>query len=590
MVVTSERVCEWDALPNPQFNFWTIGNVSEVVPGIVRPFTATFYHQVEHRSTKAVAEGIDALDLVPSYPPPTANFLNVFAGRYALNLAWANAVIATWQVAGPSGLMDQFITSTDGTDIKAEAIADTARAQRTLRKVRRVWGQLERSVARDRERVKRLRATERARDFSRMSERGLWRQILALRQQQVVPFTRHLYVSGAAGDHTDRLNKLLDEAIPGHDPGLVIALTSALRNVESARPAKGAWDVAKLVARRGPLADDVRRMTPNAIAAALKEPKDAGWRAFARAFDEFIAEFGFRGQREVDPSAADWEEEPAFALSTIKAYLDAPKQRDPHRLEEQSARAREAIEAQVAPLIPRHRRTEYRELLAGAQKFTRMRESTKANWVRTVRTLRPPLRELGRRLVARGLLADTDDIFWLTVDEVEQAVRGDLIADTARAAVARRRDEAAVLEQTELPEVFTVPIRPAAKVLIERSSATLQGMPVSAGTASGPARVVLSAEAAQEAELQPGEVLVAPYTDAPWTPLFVPAAGVVVETGGVLSHAATVAREFGIPAVVAVKGATTLIKTGQQVTVDGTTGVVTIPNPPAPFPRREGGA
>ncbi|MGE3600793.1 MAG: hypothetical protein AB7N70_35165, partial [Dehalococcoidia bacterium] len=166
MVVTSERVCEWDALPNPQFNFWTIGNVSEVVPGIVRPFTATFYHQVEHRSTKAVAEGIDALDLVPSYPPPTANFLNVFAGRYALNLAWANAVIATWQVAGPSGLMDQFITSTDGTDIKAEAIADTARAQRTLRKVRRVWGQLERSVARDRERVKRLRATERARDFS----------------------------------------------------------------------------------------------------------------------------------------------------------------------------------------------------------------------------------------------------------------------------------------------------------------------------------------------------------------------------------------------------------------------------------------
>jgi pyruvate,water dikinase len=576
MVVTDERVCEWDALPNPQFNFWTIGNVSEVVPGVVRPFTATFYHQIEHRATRAVAEGVDALDLVPSYPPPTANFLNVFAGRFALNLAWANAIIATWQVGGPSGLMDQFITSTDGTNIKAEAIADTERARRTWRKVRRVWGQLPRLVALDRERVERIRTEERARDLSRMSERGLWRHILALRQKQVVPFTRHLYVSGAAGDHTDRLNKLLDQAIPGHDPGLVIGLTSALRDVESARPAKGAWDVAKLVARRDALADEVRRMSPAAIAAALKEPTDAGWRAFARAFGAFIAEFGFRGQREVDPSAADWEEEPAFALSTIKAYLDAPKQKDPHRLEEQSARAREAIEAQVAPLIPRHLRAEYRELLDGAQKFTRMRESTKANWVRIVRTLRPPLRELGRRFAARGLIAQPDDIFWLTADEVDLAVHGGLVAGSARTAVVRRRDAAAALEQTELPEVFTVPVRPEAKAPVEAAGASLQGMPVSAGRASGPARVVLSAEAAAETDLHPGEVVVAPFTDAPWTPLFVPAAAVVVETGGILSHAATVAREFGIPAVVAVKGATQLIKTGQQVTVDGTTGVVTM--------------
>ena len=101
-------------------------------------------------------------------------------------------------------------------------------------------------------------------------------------------------------------------------------------------------------------------------------------------------------------------------------------------------------------------------------------------------------------------------------------------------------------------------------------------MAVSAGKASGPARVLLSAEAALEVELEPGEVLVAPFTDAPWTPLFVPAAAVVVETGGILSHAATVAREFGIPAVVAVKGATRLIRTGQMVTVDGATGTVTI--------------
>src|SRR5262249_4716708 len=153
-------------LPNPLFNFWTIGNVSEVVPGVVRPFTATFYHEMEHLSTRAVSEGIDALDLVPSYPPPTANFLNVFAGRYALNLAWANALIALWQVSGASGLMDQFITSTDGTDIKAAAAGDTERALRTWRKIRRIWGTLGRSVALDRERIASLRASERGHDFS----------------------------------------------------------------------------------------------------------------------------------------------------------------------------------------------------------------------------------------------------------------------------------------------------------------------------------------------------------------------------------------------------------------------------------------
>ena len=575
MTTATERVCEWDALPNPQFNFWTIGNVSEVVPGVVRPFTATFYHQMEYESTRATSDWVGVLDLVPSYPPPTANFLNVFAGRYALNLAWANAIIATWQVSGPSGLMDQYITSTEGADIKAQAIADTERAQRVWRTVRRIWGRLEGMVARDRERIEALRAQERERDCFVLSERQLWRHALRLRRQQAMPFMRHLVVSGAAGDHTDRLNKFLDRALPGHDPALVIALTSALRNVESAAPAKGAWDVAKFVAERKELADEVHRLAPHEIAERLRDPRGADWQAFAEKFQEFIAAHGFRGQREVDPSAADWEEERAFALSVIKSYLDAPEAKNPHLLEEQTARAREAIEAQIGPAIPRSMRAEYRELLSGAQKFTRMRESTKANWVRLTRTLRPPLRELGRRFAGRGLIAEPDDLFWLLESEVAAAVRGERDAETAHAAVARRKAEAARLAETELPEVFTVPVTPTPKTAPAAGN-VLQGMPVSAGQASGPARVVLSAEAAMETDLEPGEVLVAPFTDAPWTPLFVPAAAVVVETGGILSHAATVAREFGIPAVVAVKGATQLITTGQTVTVDGMTGTVTV--------------
>ena len=101
-------------------------------------------------------------------------------------------------------------------------------------------------------------------------------------------------------------------------------------------------------------------------------------------------------------------------------------------------------------------------------------------------------------------------------------------------------------------------------------------MSVGDGPVTGTARIIPSAEAGLARDIEPGEILVAPFTDAPWTPLFVVAGAVVVETGGVLSHAATVAREFNIPAVVMVKDATTLIADGDTVTVDGAAGTVTV--------------
>ena len=115
------------------------------------------------------------------------------------------------------------------------------------------------------------------------------------------------------------------------------------------------------------------------------------------------------------------------------------------------------------------------------------------------------------------------------------------------------------------------------------AEASYEGQGISPGTARGPARVVQSVEEALEVDLKPGEILVAPFTDAPWTPLFIPAAGVVVETGGVLSHAATVAREYGIPAVSNVRGAASgLIVNGAIVSLDGVSGEVTVSPPEAP--------
>lgn len=575
MAAESAPICEWDASPNPLFNLWTIGNSSEVVPGISTPFISSTGQYFEYESARMVVDQLGIGDLIPLVEPPRGNWAAVFGGRWALNLAFLGAVIGTWQLGGPSGIMEQFITSTDGHDISAQASGDPERARTVWRRVRRIRGQLPLAVQRDRARVDALRARERGRDLSAMSLPQLWRLILRLRKVCASLLARHLHVSVAAGDYTDRLNKFLDAALPGHDPALVVALTSALRNVESAAPAKGAWDVARVVARRRPLVEQVLALTPAEIAARLRYPVGPQWKAFAAAFDGFIAQFGFRGMGEVDPAFADWEEEPAFALSSIRVLIDAPAEKNPYSLEERAAAAREAVEARVSAALPRAHHAEYRELLAGAQTFTRLRESSKANWVRGDRTLRRPLLAMGRRLVDGGVLGTEEDIFWLLESDVAAAVRGDLAREQARLAVPRRKAEAARLSDLDLPEVFELPVEPLQRAM-PAAAAVLQGMPVSAGRAVGPARVVLTTESAREVELKVGEVLIAPFTDAPWTPLFIAAAAVVVETGGMLSHAATVAREFGIPAVVAVKGATKLIRDGQLVTVDGMTGSVTI--------------
>ena len=168
-------------------------------------------------------------------------------------------------------------------------------------------------------------------------------------------------------------------------------------------------------------------------------------------------------------------------------------------------------------------------------------------------------------------------MWFLRLTELREAAEGKLNGDAAKASVASRQEEFALMEQHELPVMFDWPVELIPKVASEAvSTASYEGLGISPGQASGKARVIESAEAATSAMLEPGEILIAPVTDAAWTPLFIPAAGVVVETGGILSHAATVAREFGIPAVAQIRGVTSLIPDGATVTIDGSTGTVTV--------------
>jgi pyruvate,water dikinase len=215
-------------------------------------------------------------------------------------------------------------------------------------------------------------------------------------------------------------------------------------------------------------------------------------------------------------------------------------------------------------------REAFLKLLRVARRFMPLREDTHFVMTAPLPVLRRTLLELGRRLVTVGALDAAEDVFHLRFDELERAgqtwpPRPELVSDL-RAAGARRAALRASLADTPLLGDGFLP------AFAPPKDALVAGSPGSPGVAEGPVRVVR--DAAAFGTLQPGEVLVAPYTNPSWTPLFRRAAAVVVDVGSAVSHAAIVAREYGIPAVMGTGNATQTLRDGQRVRVDGSQGLV----------------
>ncbi len=571
------RVCSWDSDSHPTLNLWTTGNVEEVIPGVPTPLVASMFQWADYLTTKGMVEGYGVDDLIPPLLPPVSNWIGIFAGRGALNLGWFGAIFATFQVGEGSGALEQYFSS-DKENLQTGASADTVRAAATRRLLTRyVWPAAPVAINRWHKRVTTLKAEQEAMDLPALSDAALYRYWRKLWDTSGIILTRHLFIAAAAGEMLADTGKFLEAELgDDYDPNSGAALTTGLGEIESARPGFELWRIGRFVASRPALAGALAGMDAHRIAAALAKPADADWRAFAKRVDAFIAEFGFRGQSEADPTVPTWDEDRTFVLSVIKTNAGAGKEQDPIKRAKKGEAAREALEAQINAHLPRGARAQFRHLAGRAQHFARSREQSKAAWVRSGRLVRPPLLEMARRCASRGLVADPGDFPYLLLGEVEAIFAGKAASDY-RAVVAARKAERERMMTLVPPEVYTAPpeVAPIAAPLTAAGK-TLKGAGVSVGVASGRARVIRSAAAAEEADLVAGEVLVAPFTDAAWTPLFMSAAAVVVETGGMLSHAATVAREYGIPAVVAVRSATSLIKDGQMVTVDGTAGVVVI--------------
>ncbi len=291
---------------------------------------------------------------------------------------------------------------------------------------------------------------------------------------------------------------------------------------------------------------------------------------------EFLYHYGHRGVAEIDLGLPRWREDPMHILGVLANYLQL---KDPALAPDvQFRRGAQEAEAMVVELTERaSRRGFLRGKLAGfflsrARALAGLREMPKFCLILLLAYMREVLQSVGKELAEAGRLESGEDIFFITLQEAHAALAGEDMREIVRE---RRAGYEHELQRRHVPRVLlsdgTEPT-PAVTDGAE-SQGMLRGTPASPGSVTGRARVILDPTGAY---LEPGEILVAPSTDPGWTPLFLTAGGLVMEMGGAISHGAVVAREYGIPAVVGVAGATERITTGQQITVDGAAGKVII--------------
>lgn len=200
-----------------------------------------------------------------------------------------------------------------------------------------------------------------------------------------------------------------------------------------------------------------------------------------------------------------------------------------------------------------------------------LREHPKYMIVQNLDIVKQAILQEADRLVQTGILEHPEDVFWLSLHEIKEMIEiqrfdGDIVDERKEK---YQRDKKLIPPRAFTSEGEIIFVIPGA----DAPPGALVGSPVSSGTVEGRARVILKLEGAQ---MEKGDILVAPYTDPAWTMLFPLASGLVTEVGGLMTHGAVVAREYGIPAVVGVDNATRKIIDGQQIRVDGTHGFVEI--------------
>ncbi|HEY5662914.1 MAG TPA: PEP-utilizing enzyme [Ilumatobacter sp.] len=372
-----------------------------------------------------------------------------------------------------------------------------------------------------------------------------------------------------------------DAAAAAGEPGLVTHLLGTAGDVRSARYSRELYAIAKHV-RATPAVDAAFDGGVHGLNERLASLDEAG--EFRGMFAAFIAEHGHRGPNDWEYSGRTWDNTPELALMAIDRMRVAEGDLDRvHDAAAEQAR-REAAIAKVRPHLKLLDRLNFDKAVVAAPIWAQAREATRDRAVRFTMPVKQVYRELVRRAAERGgnpdpvavaLLSPTTELAGYLADPASMSgVLSERLALHARFSAVTPRFF--IASQAEVPSIEELEAEQAARTANAAAvpGDVLTGKAGCSGVARGRVRVVL--DPMEAGELREGEILVAPITDPAWTPLFMPAAAVVVNVGALMSHAVIVSRELEIPCVVSVDDATHRLTDGMLVEVDGTAGTVTV--------------
>ena len=295
------------------------------------------------------------------------------------------------------------------------------------------------------------------------------------------------------------------------------------------------------------------------------------------AIDAYLNKYGMRCAGEIDITKTRWSEKPAtlvpLILNNIKNFEpDAGNRKFEQGRQEALKKEKELLD-RLAPLPDGEQKAkETKRMIDLVRSFAGYREYPKYGIVSRYFAYKQALLKEAEQLVKTNVIHEKEDIYYLSFEELREVVRTN---KSDQQVISQRKDEFKLYEKLTPPRVFTSE----GEIITGKykwenlPAGAIAGLPVSTGVVEGRARVILKME---DADIEEGDILVTPFTDPSWTPLFVSIKGLVTEVGGLMTHGAVIAREYGLPAVVGVENATRLIKDGQQIRVNGTDGYVEI--------------
>ncbi|MBU7018181.1 MAG: hypothetical protein HXS44_11785 [Theionarchaea archaeon] len=349
-------------------------------------------------------------------------------------------------------------------------------------------------------------------------------------------------------------------------------LTIGLEGMSSSQLGLEMWKLAHMAAQWPRVSKTILSQKADALE-ELRNSKEG--QSFLKELETFLEEYGDRCNQEMELSTPRWVEDPTFTLSMVSTYLRSPGLNPEKTMEQQKEMRLKATERILNKISNPIEKVVFDRLLRKTQEYIVTRENLKTVWVRGLSALRFLYLAIAENFVRNGMLTESEEIFFLKMTEVSEVISGELGKTKMKELITERKKEKDKYADVEVPEVVIDRPPPIEELKYSVESTTLlTGIGCSHGIKTGRARVLLDPRGLDE--FVEGEILVAPITDPGWSPLFVAAGGLVMELGGTLSHGVIIAREYGIPAVVGVKNATKIIKTGQLITVDGYKGNVCI--------------